>query len=499
MSLRSWIASLVSAPKQSRPVQASYDAARDGNETVNIWSNVDGMDADAANSAGVRAKLRNRDRYERANNGRKCGVTRTQANFVVGTGPRLKMQTGSAGFNAMVEAKWNQWCIKSHFARKLRQMDRAKTGDGEALALIVTDENIDDPVKLNLRTIECDRLTCPTLRTNDEYYVDGVHFDEFGTPTDYDILRRHPGAQWYKRPRPEFDTYPAERVCHWYLWDRPEQHRGIPELTATLNLSPTARRFREATVAAAETAADFSLIMEMGAVSDEPDEVAPFTTLPIDKRTMMVSPAGAKSSQLKAEHPATTYEMFNQETASEEFRPINMPRNLATCDSSGYSYSGGQLDHQPYFVSVQVEQQECEEDVVDKVFTAWFRLAVAIYGWNVADSPSPKHGWGWPGKPHNDPVKTATSRKIELATGQITHRRIFSEDGLDFDDELREAANDYGVTEDEVRAKWFAAIGGGTPQVQSESTRPDRAENNATNEEAANRPSVLNGNGRFSI
>lgn len=467
---------------ERKQVQASYDAARDGNETVNIWANTDVLDADASNSLAIRTKLRKRDRYERGNNGHKCGIHRTQANFVVGTGPTLRMKTKSSGFNAMVESKWKNWAKAVQLPRKLRQLNRAKTGDGEALAIIFGSDRVSDPVGLDFRPIECDRLTAPVMVANDEDYVDGVHFEN-GVPVAYDILRRHPGASWYRGGNQEYDTYPANSVCHWYFWDRSEQHRGIPEMTATLNLFPTARRFREATVAAAETAADYTLVMQMGAANDGNDEVAPFTTLPVDKRTMLVSPAGATAAQLRAEHPATTYEMFNKQTLSEEARPISMPLNIASCDSSGYSYSGGQLDHHPYFTSLEIEQQECESDVLEKVFGAWFSVASFMYGW-VGDAFQPAaHEWGWPGRPHNDPVKTATARKIELSTGQTTMTRVCAEDGVDVEDHISELAAEYGKTELEIRDRLFEInFGGSQPDVNSQSTRPDLAERKATNE-----------------
>lgn len=490
--------------RQAKTVRGRYDAAGDGSETINIWASADALNADASNSLAVRTKLRNRDRYERSNNGHKAGMHRTHANYVIGKGPTLMMKTGSPGFNAMVESEWNRWAKAAKFARKLRQLNRAKTGDGEALAVIITDLGIRHPVKINLRPVECDRLTSPQFRTDDERYVDGITFDENGNPLYYDILDRHPGATVTSGALEKFTRYSATFVCHWFFDERPEQHRGVPETAATLNLFPTARRFREATVAAAETAADYSAVLEMGIASDGNDEVAPFTSLPIEKRTMLVSPAGASIKQLQAEHPATTYEMFNRSILCEEARPLNMPYNIAACDSSGYSYSGGQLDHQTYYVALGIEQQECEADVVEPTFEAWFREAREKFGWNSELDSVPKHAWGWPGKPHNDPVKTATARKIALSTGTMTLGRIYAEDGADYEDALDEMAVEYGVSVDEMKRRILDANLAGGVDV-SDSTRPDRAEQSDVDEteraEAAFAQRVINGNGhaRFTI
>ncbi len=463
----------------SRMVRARYDAAQDSNETKNIWSAADVLDADAANSLAVRTKLRKRSRYERGNNGHNSGILRTQANYVIGTGPKLQMLTGSTGFNSMVESAWCRWSKAVNLSHKLRTMCRAKTGDGEAFALVSDNPNCIDVVKLDIRLIECDQVTAPTMKADGENYVDGIRFDEFGNPISYDILKRHPGANWYWTGigSREHDTFDARYVCHWFGGDeRPGQHRGVPELTPTLNLFATGRRYREAVVAAAETAADFAAMVEMGVPAEGPDELAGFSTLPIDKRTFTVLPAGAKGSQMKAEQPATTYDSFTRSMICEEARPLNMPYNIAACDSSGYSYSGGQLDHQTYFQSLDVERQDCEAAVLEKIFSLWFAFAAEAYKWDVDYSPAPSHGWAWAGKPHSDPTKIADSRKTRLSCGDAAPSEFAAEDGIDFEDRIAALAADYGVSVEEIKAKMFQANfqqSGGSPATNSETEKSD--------------------------
>ena len=481
---------------QAKPIRASHDAIRDGNETVNIWANADALDADASNSLAVRQKYRYRSRYERANSGQCAGIVGTQANYVIGKGPKLRMQTGSPGFNSMVEDAWNRWAKAVGFARKLRTMQKAKTGDGEAVALLVHNPGNNDLVKLDLSLVECDRLTAPVMRADDKNYVDGVHFDDYGNPTKYDILERHPGAAWFQVPQKESKTYDAKHVCHWFDENRPGQHRGIPDIGPGLNTFATGRRWREAVVASAETAADFSVIVEMGMANEGNDEVAPFTTLPIEKRTMMATPAGATARQLRAEQPTTNFDMLNDALISDEARSLHMPRNIAACDSSGYSFSGGQLDHQTYFVSIEVADQDCEEAVVDKAFAAWFIEAVGVYGWSVPATPDPRHAWAWPGRPKIDPLKTANARKVDLSTGTMSPSDVAAEDGDDFEDRLDRLASDYGLTVDEMRKKLlesnFQKVGG----AQNVEPPPDKKAKPADKPAKASRDGyMIRGNG----
>jgi capsid protein len=482
------------AVPSDRPIRARYDAAADdSNETKNIWSAADALDADAANSLAVRIKLRKRSRYERMNNGHASGIIRTQGNYIVGTGPKLRMLTGSPGFNSMVEAAWKRWAKAVGFAKKIRTMCRAKVGDGEAFCLIIANPNCPDPVKLEIRLIECDQVSAPSMKSDDENYVDGIRFDEFNNPISYDILRRHPGASWWGGffGKSEYDTFPAKFVCHWFGGDeRPGQHRGVPELTPTLNLFATGRRYREAVVAAAETAADIAAMVEMGVPMDGADTADPFVSLPIRKRTMTILPGGAKASQMKAEQPSTTYDGFTRTTVCEEARPLNMPYNIAACDSSDYSYSGGQLDHQTYFVSIDVERQDCEQAVLDKVFALWFEEAVRVYGW-VDTGSIPDHSWGWMGKLHSDPTKIADARRTRLSCGDAAPSEFADEDGVDYEDRLAALARDYGVTVEQIKAKLFEAnfqkSGGGPSPGEKPDEPPTTPANARANGKGHNR------------
>ncbi len=436
------------------PVQAKYAAAQDTTDMKYHWAQADALDADAANSLAVRKKIRERARLEIANNPYGKGIINTHTNYVIGCGPKLRMQTGSEGFNRMIESAWIKWCKATKFSQKLRSMYTAKTGDGEGLAQLVVNPAVRDQVKLDVVPFECDRLTAPLMVMPDEHYIDGVWFDEFGNPTKYDILRRHPGAAWFSVSVPqEYDTIDASFIIHWFRVDRPGQHRGVSEIAPALNLFGQARRYREAVIAAAETAADISAMVNMGETNEGNDTVVPFTTIPIEKRMLMMTPAGGEVSQLKAEQPATTYEMFDRRIICEEGRVLNMPYNIAACDSSGYSFSGGRLDHLTYYVFVDAERSEAEANAVDRVFSAWFAMATVAYQW-VGDANSPpKHQWDWAAMPQIQPKDTATARKTALSFGGTRLGLIYAEDGLDFEDEVKAMSEEFGVTVEEMKAR----------------------------------------------
>ena len=445
-----------------RPIRGSYDAASLDGINTQHWAAADALDADSANSKTVRRRISQRARYELNNNGQGKGIQLTQANYVVGRGPKLRMQTGSPRFNSMVEAEWKKWAKEVKFAKKLRTAIKAKVSDGETFIIIAQNPRMRHRVKLGLRMVECEQVTTPYLGANEPNKIDGIEFDEYGNSLWYDVLKYHPGSSWSGLNQ-ETERVPARFMLHLFREDRAGQHRGVSEIHPSLNLFAQGRRYREATVAAAENIANISLLLTTQVTPNEgADVVRPFSTFPLEKGTMMMAPYGFGVEQPKAEQPTTTYEEFTRTQSGEQARPINMPNNIARADSSGYSFSGGKLDHHTYFVSVDVEQDDIEEDVLDPLFEVWFAEAVLRFGWTVPADPPPNHAWGWQRKPVIDEAKTATARKTDLSSGVGSLLRIAHEDNLDPEDEWPREAALYGITIEELRAaKFRAAYGGG--------------------------------------
>ncbi|OHB79593.1 MAG: hypothetical protein A2V98_11545 [Planctomycetes bacterium RBG_16_64_12] len=445
----------VPLPPAPRPIRGRYDAAQD-TETLTVhWAASDALDADAAHSLAVRKKLRERMRLELTNNAYARGIIETHANYVIGTGPKLRMQTASPGFNKMVEEDWRRWCLATGFNHKLRLQFVAKIGDGEGLARLVSNPAIDDLVQLDLSLFECDRLTGRYLIPPSESYIDGITFDEYGNPVSYDVLRRHPGAAWQGVwAASDYETVDARFIVHWFKATRPGQHRGVPELAPSLNLFGQARRHRGAVLTAAEVAASITGYFESPASVDA-DEAAPLSTIPIEQGMVMTTPAGSPFAQVKSEQPSTTHAEFMRQILMEEARPLSMCYSIASCDSSQENFSGGRLNRHTYYANVKVERASAETMAVNPVFAAWFRERSLLYRFKGVGVPIPeenaKHSWDWPAMPEISEEETAKARQTALRCGATRLGSIYAEDGLDFEDELEAMATEYGVTVDEMR------------------------------------------------
>jgi lambda family phage portal protein len=423
-----------------------YDAATTTVDNARHWSAADGLSAGASNSPEVRRVLRNRSRYEIANNSYARGISLTLANDCVGTGPRLQMLTSDANANRLVEQEFIAWCDAIGLAEKLRTMRLARVSDGESFGLLTSNPRVDSPVQLDLKLIEAEQVTAPSFELDQPRYADGIRFDAYGNAISYDVSREHPGDGLLSL-KDEFDTVAASSVIHYFRTDRPGQIRGIPDITPALPLFAQLRRFTLAVLAAAETAADFAGILYTDAPANgEADAAEPFEPIELEKRMLLTMPGGWKMAQMHSEQPATTFAEFKREILNEIARCLNMPFNVAAGNSSGYNYASGRLDHQTYFKSIRVEQSQMARTVLDRILSAWLGEAVLIEGYLPAAlrtlDASFEHQWFWDGHEHVDPAKEANAQKIRLANHTTTLAHEYARQGRDWEAEIKQRAKE---------------------------------------------------------
>ena len=438
-------------------LQGRYDAAQTTVENARHWAMADGLSADTANSPDIRKRLRDRARYEVANNSYAKGIVLTIANDTVGTGSRLQLLTGDDTANRLIENAFSDWARSVNLAEKLRTMRMAKATDGEAFAALTANPLIDSPVKLDVRLIEADRVAAPLMSLNHYEYgkvlntpaeVDGIRFDAWGNPSVYTVLRRHPGA--LGACGAGCDYISAANMVHWFRPDRPSQHRGVPEITPALPLFAQLRRYTLAVLGAAETAADFAAVLYTDSPANgEAASVDPMDIVELEKRMATTLPDGWKLGQIKAEQPGTTYSEFKRELLNEIARCLNLPYNIAACNSSGYNYASGRLDHQTYYKSIRVEQTDLGETVLDRIFAAWRREAMLTPELSVLRNlPSMPHQWFFDGTEHVDPLKEAKAQASRLASNTTTLAVEYARQGRDWETQLRQRAKEKQLMEE---------------------------------------------------
>ena len=425
-----------------RNVAGRYDAAQLGTDNRRHWAGADRLDAVRSNTASVRARVRSHARYEVANNSYAKGIIETLANDVIGIGPTLQILTGDSELNERLERDFAAWARTVDLASKLRTMRMAKATDGETF-LILFDNDSRSPVTLDLRLIEADQVDSPTLGTND--YTEGIKFDKNGQPEFYSVLSGHPGSQYTAI---KSEPVAANYVIHWFRQDRPGQIRGMSEIVSALALFAQLRRYTLAVITSAELMAELTLFIKTTAsavgeaASVAHEEGATATNLmqiDIDRGLATFLPEGWEPEQIESKQPTATYEMFKREILNEIARCLNIPYNIAACNSSNYNYASGRLDHQTYYKAIRVEQDHCGTVVLDRILGAWLDEYAKVM--RIA-LPNDRHQWFWTGNEHVDPAKEAIAQKTRLGSHTTTWAAEFAREGKDWRKEFAQIAEE---------------------------------------------------------
>lgn len=433
-------------------VRARYDAAQTTEENRRHWQFADAKSADAAQSAQVRKTLRERSRYEVANNSYAAGIVRTIAEDTIGVAPRLQVQTARTDEADVLAARrienaFKSWANRIDLGGKLRTLRTSRLRDGEAFALLIENPKVreDTGVSLDVQLIECDQVYAPVvpdLRDGEIYNADGIILDAVGNPVGYQVSDLHPGSD-LGTGFGTFRRYRADQVIHYFRPDRAGQHRGVPELTPALPLFAQLRRYTLAVLGCAEAAASFAGVL----YTDAPPggEARPLRMLEpvsLERQTLLTMPAGWKMSQLQAEQPTTSYGDFKGQLLDEIGRCLCVPSNVARGNSSSYNYASGRLDFQIYHRAIAVERGVIERVVLDRILSAWFDEAVLlseIIPPRLRAKPLP-HSWMWSSAPHVDPTKEAQAAQVRLESGLTTLADEYAAIGKDWSDQMRQRA-----------------------------------------------------------
>ncbi len=442
-----------------RQLRNRYDAAQTTSQNELHWRHADALSPHSANNPAVRLKLRNRSRYEVSNNGYLKGILLTLANDFVASGPKVQItdKRFSDEQRTILEASYEKYCEKIKLRKKLWRMRFAKCQDGETFGFAFLNRNLKNPIKRDYRLFEADQVSSwdtAILKKGKPKFIeiDGIRFDRAsGEPTEYFLRKEHPGEAEYAINDPSDGSWvSATNTIHWFRQER-GWLRGIPETTPTLPLWALLRRYTLAVVQNAEIAADFTVLLKsmqsanttpFSLSGGEPSTQDPndwFDSFPVDRGLMTVLPSHYDLTQLDPKQPVTVYDTFVQALVQEACRCLLTPKNVALGNSGGYNMASGTLDRQCYRQAIENERFDCNTEVLEPIFDAWWYEAVRIPGYFDDDyattSPiyevirrypslkesGPERHHRWDEVPeHTDPVKVATAIDILHAGGHIS-------------------------------------------------------------------------------
>ena len=432
--------------RRTAAIRARYDAAQTSTENTRHWAWSDSLSADSANSATVRKTLRDRTRYEVANNGWARSMVDTLAHEVIGTGPRVQILTGNPQADEWIEQRFWAWCQQARVGRKFRTMRKAKAQDGEGVGLFVTNDRFRD-VQLDMRPIETEQLSTLDMGYS-KNQIDGIDLDENGEPVRYHVLKYHPGESRYGfNPLEEIDPPPRpEDVIHVFRQDRPGQHRGIPELTPALPLFSRLRRYNLAVLTTAENVADLTIGLKTthpetssfdfgpsGTSASEPTTYETFDTFDLERGLVTVLPEGTEPWQPDPKQPATTHTEYVKTVLAEAFACVCMPYSMGANDSSDENFASGKLTRLGFKRAVTIERRLDWDPEVKRIFWAWWAEAKGLMPDELKAGMREMADWivavFWDGTEDIDPEKAAKARSEALKTGQTSYPTLFAEQG----------------------------------------------------------------------
>lgn len=463
-------------------IKTKFDAANTSPEAMRHWKGAENLSADAELLPDIRRLVVSRSRFEAANNGYLAGILRTLAYDTIGTGPRLQLrleniedltspeaahQASRSG--ARREKRFQTYAKRISLAEKLRLARLAKARDGEVFFQKVVNPRVAPVNNVDIVLFEAEQVGSPASLPGEDFYkngnpkeVDGILYDRNGNPTFFRFWKIHPGALSGAGLSGEYTLVPASAVIHYASFSRPGQHRGFPEIAGSLTVFNDLRRYGNAVVAAAETAAVISFLLETdtGYDADEFDlsdemnaegkrmKQLNFTdVVPMAKNAGVALPEGWKGHQLKAEQPTSTYSAFTDAKLNEAARSLSMPFNVAKGNSSGYNYASGRLDHQVYHRMIAVERQCIEITILDNIYETWEAIDRILFPEDYPEKAEFYHVWMWDGFEHCDPAKESNAQSIRLANGTTTLAEECAARGRDYEAVLRQLAHEKHLKE----------------------------------------------------
>ena len=449
-------------------LKAAYDNAELSPELNELFARAQHESGLSGIDPQARRTLIDRSRYEilQANAWFK-GAVRSAVNWVIGRGPFLECKIEGRPEDARkIEAGFNAWFKSVKGARKLRVMAYAKITDGTGLGMITNRKAVGtSKISLNFVPFEDEQIKQPFGKLSGEdwqknYFLDGKEVDENGDAIRYWVLPNHPVEDPVIQPEP----VSANFVIDVFNWERPSQNRGVPELATSIGKGPMMRIYEKAVLDAAATAAKHTAVIETNidkfdtdTLTDLYQPVEAGVQEPIHYGMQTHLPFGSRLTQLKAEQPTSTYSEFTRSNVASAARPIGQPSQVATGDSAGMNFAGGQLGRQDYELDVDVQRQDWETECLDKLLSHWL-LEAALLGeipeeYALIDSLS--HEWRWTRRRHQDTNREYTGRAKACAAGLTSPAFWQEDDGVDPEEEDMASARSHGLTLEQFREARF--------------------------------------------
>lgn len=346
--------------------------------------------------------------------------------------------TGNEKTDQIYADFFHDWCGRADLTGRHRLKTMAQLGvqsairDGEHGWI----EHIQDG-ELRLQAIEGDRIGNPQdPKLSDEKNIAGIHIDDFGKVTGYDIFKRSKSSTHYSL---EGQVKP-EHFIHLFYPNRTDQYHGVSKLAPAL---PHARDlyellgFEKTAAKFASSFAGFVRMKDPGAPGaaqwdDKPEGSGQPATLRVESGTVMRVEAGTEEIVFPpgTQRPSGAFIALLEALIREIALGINLPYGFVY-NMAVFGGVTARLEVQAIQRVIRSYQERLEEVLLDRV-----KKKVLMLGIAMGRIPATKHwnrgSWRY-GAAITGDVGHQTSADIELVRqGAKTISALAIEHGYDF-------------------------------------------------------------------
>lgn len=374
---------------------ASYETAQTHNRNAGHWA-IPLQSADP--TPETRSVLRNRSRYEVANNSILEGMIETYARDLVGTGPHPTFSEFPSSQGKLKKA-FKQWFETNRIGPDLHTAARGYLIDGEAF-ILWTDEA---PF---MRLIEPERIY---YFGYDKDIFEGIRYRD-GKPVAFCV----DGTEWFS----------SDVISHWFKKQFPNQRRGVPRATPSLDLFAQIRRINIACTTSYETVAKIAMVLQSKMLTPT-SEAKPFEVIDIVTGQALTLPGGYELGQVKAEHPSASHRDAVSGFIGEAARCFPMPLNKALGTSKDDNFASGSLDNIDYERALKCDRYALTIDVSMRLCNLFLMM----------QGLAPKFLFvGYDPIAHLNEEKREQAKERKLAMRLTSRTRLAAENGDDWEE-----------------------------------------------------------------
>ena len=446
-----------------------YNGASKTRNSLIGWITGGGSAEDDIDLQGSTLRIRSRDLYTGGGLGR--GAPATLTTNVVGWGirPNPKIDKTMLGLSDEAAEEWQKiakrefslWA-KSTMCDAARQNTfwelqelafRSMLMSGDVFALFGQKPNARTPYQLVIRLIEADRVSTP--ETNGESraentdsggrIVDGIEISADGEVVRYHIATYHP----LQDETPEqitweaIDAYGKEtglpNVLHLMTVERPEQHRGIPFVSAMIVQVKQLDRYLDAELAASLVAAMLTVFItndgsgddSYDSINDSISEDEKVTDDPmrieLGNGNVYELPPGKKVDHIGENRAPTAFDSFVAQVITMIGSSMEIPYEVLM-HRYDHNYTASRSAMLDFWKVVRRYRQHFIDRFNQPIYEQWLAEAVALGRIDAPgffDDPAIRDAWcgcQWIGtsQGHVQPVQEATAAKIRMEAGIST-------------------------------------------------------------------------------